>query len=82
MALTSITTIFMLLYALFLIVFGAVLLLVPERVQRYVIRHLGQTPNLNFGFVKNFVKSSAYLWNVRSVGLIALSMGLFLLFVL
>jgi hypothetical protein len=66
-------------YVGFLFVFGTALLIFPRTVQRIAIRHAAKGGIWPPQAIKTFISSPAYLWNLRTVGLLALATAVFML---
>jgi len=67
-------------FSIAMVTLGGVSLVLPRSVQVIATKavEVGRAPQL----VRTFVQSNAYLWNVRAVGVLALTGGWFLAYVL
>lgn len=75
-------TISLIVFIIFLIIFGVALVTSPRTIQRIASRAVDQGPTAKSYRLKTFIASTGYLWNVRFIGLLAILMGGFLVFTL
>jgi hypothetical protein len=71
-------SIILIIFLLFLFLFGIICLLYPDKIQSIAVKAVRQGNLMQNGLLEIYVKSKSYLFVVRSVGFCAICMSVFL----